>query len=86
VTKKIGFIALAAGLALLYLWQHAEVMELGYELVNLRMQKTQVLQRNKLLQMELAELKAPDRIERLARETLHMIPPERVEIVVPRAP
>ena len=80
---RVGVVVGLAALALVYVWQHATVMQVGYELVSLRVKKTESLQRNRLLQVELAELKAPERVERLAREQLKMQPPDRVEFVEP---
>ncbi len=80
---RIGTVVLLAGMALLYVWQHAKVMQLGYEMVNLRMKRAELLQKNKLWQVELAALKSPERIERMARENLNMQPADRVEIVEP---
>ncbi len=81
---RVGAVLGLAIMALMYVWQHAKVMQLGYDLVGLRAKKSELLQRNKLLQVELAGLKAPERIERMARDTLGMQTPDRVEFVEPK--
>lgn len=81
---RVGMAGIVAVLALLYVWQHAKVMTLQYELMGLNMKRSELTQRNRLLQVELAVMKAPERIERMSRESLHMQLPDRVEIVEPQ--
>ena len=57
-------------------------MELGYQLSDIHGLHTRLLNDNKKLHLELARLKAPDRVERFAVEQLGLKHPSKNQIVV----
>jgi cell division protein FtsL len=55
-----------------YVWQHIQVLRLGYALEELRARRATLLQEQKTLTIELARLTALNRIEAVARDRLGM--------------
>ena len=62
-----GLIALCA---FLYAWQHFETIQLRYELESLRGERAQATELNQELKLEVAGLRAPERIDIIARRQL----------------
>ena len=65
---------LAAGL-LLFAWQHFQCLQLGYQLEELKAERGQAAEMNLRLKLEVAALKAPMRIDAIARNTLGLTMP-----------
>jgi cell division protein FtsL len=60
---------------LLYAWQHFETIQLRYELESLRNEHSQAAELNQELKLEVAGLRAPGRIDLIARRQLGLIAP-----------
>jgi len=67
-----GLLALCA---LLYAWQHFETIQLRYELESLRYEHSQATEFNQELKLEVAGLRAPGRIDVIARRQLGLTAP-----------
>ena len=67
-----GLIALCA---LLYAWQHFETIQLRYRLESLRSERSQAAELNQELNLEVAGLRAPGRIDIIARRQLGLTAP-----------
>ena len=67
-----GLIALCA---LLYAWQHFETIQLRYQLESLRSERSQASELNQELRLEVAGLRAPGRIDIIARRQLGLTAP-----------
>jgi cell division protein FtsL len=67
-----GMIALCA---LLYAWQHFETIQLRYQLESLRSERAQATELNQELKLEMAGLRAPGRIDLIARRQLGLTAP-----------
>jgi cell division protein FtsL len=65
-----------------YVWCRVQVVELGYQLSDTHQLHTQLLNDNKKLHLELARLKAPERVQRIAVEQLGLKHPTKDQIVV----
>ena len=65
-----------------YVWCRVEVVELGYQLSDTHQLHTRLLNDNKKLHLELARLKAPERVQRIAIEKLGLKHPTKDQIVV----
>ena len=65
---------LAAGL-LLFVWQHFQCLQLGYQLEELKAERSQAAEMNLRLKLEVAALKSPERIDAIARGTLGLTMP-----------
>ena len=67
-----------------YVWCRVHVVQLGYKLSDADRIHTQFLNDSKKLHLELARLKAPERVERIAIEQLGLNRPRKEQIVVLR--
>jgi cell division protein FtsL len=67
-----GLIALCA---FLYAWQHFETIQLRYQLESLRSERAQGTELNQELKLEIAGLRAPERIDIIARRQLGLTAP-----------
>ena len=67
-----GLIALCA---LLYAWQHFETIQLRYQLESLRGEHAQAAELDQQLKLEVAGLRAPGRIDVIARRELGLTAP-----------
>jgi len=65
-----------------YVWCRVEVVELGYQLSDTYQLNSRLLNDNKKLHLELARLKAPKRVQRIAIEKLGLKHPTKDQIVV----
>jgi cell division protein FtsL len=67
-------VALAAAM-MLYAWQHFECLQLGYQLEELKAGKSQAAELNQQLHLEVDSLRAPMRIDAIARNRLGLTVP-----------
>jgi cell division protein FtsL len=72
------------GGVLLYLWPQMRLVNLGYRYSKLLAQRTQVLQRQKELQVELGSLRQLRRIEEIAAQHLGLRPPQATQMIYVR--
>ena len=72
------------GGVLLYLWPQMRLVSLGYRYSKLLAQRTQVLQRQKELQVELGSLRQLRRIEEIAAQHLGLRPPQATQMIYVR--
>lgn len=79
-------IAVLVGAALLHVWTRLEVIRIGYALSEQTKLHRALREHEQRLRLELATQKDPAAIERVAREQLHMAPPDPSSIrIVGRA-
>ena len=72
-------------------WQHFELLRHGYRLEQMQKDRAAESDINRHLRLEMETLRAPQRIEKLATEQLHLVAPARgraivIERVTPAAP
>jgi cell division protein FtsL len=67
--------ALISLCAFLYAWQHFETIQLRYQLESLRSERAQATELNQELKLEVAGLRAPGRIDVIARRQLGLTAP-----------
>src|SRR5262252_10109549 len=70
---------------LLYLWPQMRLVGLGYRQGKLLVQRTQLLQRQKELQVELSSLRQLRRIEEIATQHLGLRPPQGTQVIYVRS-
>lgn len=75
-----GLLILAA--VLCYVWQRVQVVRLGYQIERCKVEKTELIRKNRELLIEISSLTSPDRIERLASSRVGLSVPEREQIVI----
>ena len=68
-------VALAAAVGVFHVWSHARVTDAGYRLDRLRVRQRDLGAEQARLELEVAALRAPGRLERYARARLGMAPP-----------
>jgi cell division protein FtsL len=76
---------LVLGGVLLYLWPQVRLVGLGYRHSKLLAQRTQMLQRQKELQVELSSLRQLRRIEDIATQHLGLRPPQATQVIYVRS-
>jgi len=74
----------AVGCSLFYVWSQHQIISLGYETSEAAREEQVLLQENKRLRLELASLKAPGRIERMAQHDLGLVPPQKEQLIIVR--
>jgi cell division protein FtsL len=77
--------AMVLGGVVLYLWPQVRLMSLWYQQSKLLQQRTQVLQREKELQVELGSLRQLRRIEEIAAQHLGLRPPQATQVIYVRS-
>jgi cell division protein FtsL len=77
--------SMVLGGVLLYLWPQVRLVGLGYRQSKLLTQRTQVLQRQKELQVELGSLRQLRRIEEIAAQHLGLRAPQAAQVVYVRS-
>jgi cell division protein FtsL len=65
-----------------YVWCQTQVVNLGYRLSEAHRQHTKLVDENKKLHLELARLRAPERVEQVAVRQLGLKHPKKDQIVV----
>ena len=75
------------GVLLFSAWQHFVLLQHGYQFEELQQQRVELEEINRKLRLEIETLTAPQRIERIAIDKLHMVPaaPE-ASVVIERVP
>ena len=73
--RVVSLGALIALGAFLYAWQHFETIQLRYQLESLRGERAQSTELNQELKLEVAGLRAPERIDIIARRQLGLTAP-----------
>ena len=64
-----------------YTWCRVQCTNLGYRISNLNVAQAKILERRKNLKLELARLKSPARIEKIAREQLGLVFPRQDQVI-----
>lgn len=84
--KQIFLIALTLfllmGTSIGYVWSNFERTQIGYDLSQLKEKEIKLREVNRKLRLELATLKSPQNLERLAVRKLGLRPPTPDQIVV----
>ena len=83
--KRAGLTGMAlavAALSFLYVWQSLQVITTGYDIEALKKEKECLVKTNKALNIEVATLTSPDRIDSIARLDISMKTPADSQIVM----
>ena len=75
MARLIGLGALLAAAALVYAWQHFQFLQLRYRVESLKAERSQSSELNQQLKLEIAGLRAPSRIDEIARRQLRLTVP-----------
>ena len=77
----VSLIVLCFALALLFVWVRVQVIQFGYEVSRLRKETHDLAKQRSRLEADVATLKSPSRLTRMARNKLGMRLPQGNEIV-----
>ncbi len=64
-----------------YTWQRVQILRMGYAIEKLENQKAEAILQNKQLRIELAALKSPANLERMAEQRLGMVRPKAGQVI-----
>lgn len=84
VSAVLFTIIILISAVLFYTWSRVQFVKIGYEIFNANSEMRRLDQENKELILEIATLKSPKRIERIAREELKLLPPKGEQIIILR--
>lgn len=84
VTAVLISLTILIAAFLFYTWSRVEAVKIGYEIFNADTEMRRLDQENKEMILEIATLKSPKRIERIAREELKLLPPKDEQIIILR--
>ncbi|HTS11436.1 MAG TPA: cell division protein FtsL [Candidatus Limnocylindrales bacterium] len=73
--RRVAAGSLMAGCLLFYVWQHFQCIQLRYQIEQLESQRAQVAELNQQLHLEVATLRAPGRVDTIARNQLGLTVP-----------
>jgi len=81
------FIAVSSGIlligfALTFVWINHQAVQIGYAITELNREQLALIDLNRKLKVELANLSSLDRLERLARDKLGLVSPRPNQVVV----
>lgn len=76
------WIACATLLALFYVWSRVQVVQIGYDVSKIKGEAQELQKQVSMLEMDLARLKSPARLEEVAKKELNMQHPAAEQIVL----
>ena len=68
--KLVGMCAALGLVAMLYVWQHFQYIQLSYQVEQLKADRSHAVELNQELKLDVASLKSPTRIDTIARQDL----------------
>jgi cell division protein FtsL len=80
--RSLGIAGFLVIVLLFSAWQHFELLRHGYQLEELNRERVAEEEAGRQLRLEIGTLRAPERIEMLATERLHLVAPSADEAVV----
>ena len=80
--RSVGVAGFLVLVLLFSAWQHFELLRHGYQIEEMQRQRATEEEAGRRLRLEIDTLKSPRRIEALATEQLHLVPPSRDEAFV----
>lgn len=65
---------------LLYVWERVDVVQVGYQIEQLKVKKVMLERERAELRLKVSTLTSPDRIAKIATDRLGMLPPQQGQI------
>ena len=82
IWRSVGVGVLLVGVLLFSAWQHFELLRHGYQIEQMQRERAAEEEVNRHLRLEIESLRSPERIERIAKEQLHLVEPAADEAIV----
>ena len=82
--KMIFALAMVAGVLIYYSWVRSHFISVGYESQNLKIIESNLLHEQQSLILEEETLKNPERIDRIARSELNLVPLRPNQLIPPQ--
>ena len=80
--RSVGIGVFLVAVLLFSAWQHFELLRHGYQIEQMQQERARELEINRHLRLEIETLTAPQRIEQIATEQLHLVAPTSDEAIV----
>jgi cell division protein FtsL len=80
--RWVLFSLLLVGTGLFCAWQHLQFLQQGYLVARTQALRATEEETTRRLKLEIETLRAPQRIEKLATERLHMVAPQAGQVIV----
>jgi len=80
--RSVGVGVLLVGVLLFSAWQHFELLRHGYQIEQMQRERAAEEEVNRHLRLEIESLRSPERIERIAKDELHLVEPAADEAIV----
>jgi cell division protein FtsL len=80
--RAVGIGGLLVAVLLFSAWQHFELVQHGYLMERLQQERIAEEEINRQLKLEIATLRAPQRIEDMATRKLRMVEPAAADVVI----
>lgn len=82
MSRTVGVGVFLVSVLLFWAWQHFELLRHGYQVERMQRERQTEAEINRHLRLEIETLRAPARIERLARGRLGMVAPDPASAIV----
>ena len=86
IVRHLAVGGMLAVVMFLYAWQHFQCIQLNYQMESLKSQQSQMTELHRQLTLEAASLRAPERIDAIARRQLGMTAPAADQLQPYEAP
>jgi cell division protein FtsL len=80
--QSVGIAGFLVLVLLFSAWQHFELLRHGYQVEEIKRQRSAEEETARRLRLEIETLRSPKRIEALATQQLHLVAPSRDEAIV----
>ena len=78
---RIVVLSCLIGVAYANVWQRVQTLRLGYQISGMEGRKGELIREHRLLWLELCRLGRLERVENLSKAELHLVAPEKLEII-----
>ena len=79
IARWVGVVALLVSLVVVYAWSHSEILQINYQMQQLRKENKELVEINTALRTEQSSLMNPEAIDREARK-LGLVTSNRAEV------
>ena len=80
--RSVGIGVFLVAVLLFSAWQHFELLRHGYQIEQMQRERAAEEEVNRHLRLEIETLREPARIEKIAKEQLHLVEPSADEAIV----